>query len=111
MCGNKDALIVIVEQENSELEKVNYYEKDYNGSCLGLTRYFTNFCKQSALVKTNVIIAIGMAAIEIFEFLATLQINTLIAPNDYDTILAWTLYTYLFLFVVKFIDLAWLVFT
>ncbi len=83
MCGNKEALIVIVEQENPELERINYYEHGYNGGCFGLTRYITNFCKQSLLVKTNVLIAVGMAAIEICEFLATLQINTLIAENDY----------------------------
>ena len=63
------------------------------------------------LVKSNVVLAIAMAAIEIFEFLATGEIVPLITQADYNYILAWTLYTYLFLFIVKFIDLAWLVFT
>ena len=62
------------------------------------------------LVKSNVLVAIFMAAIEIFEFLATGQIVPLITTSAYNTILAWTLYTYLFLFIMKFIDLAWLVF-
>ena len=51
-----------------------------------------------------------MAAIEIFEFLATGQILILISDSDYNIILKWTLYTYLFMFVFKFFDLAWLVF-
>ena len=51
-----------------------------------------------------------MAIIEVLEFLATLEINVLVAEKDYDTILAWTLYTYMGLFIIKFINLAWLVF-
>ena len=92
-------------------QEIDYYEVSYNGSLLGLQRYFSNFGKQSMLVKSNVVLAIAMAAIEIFEFLATGEIIPLITTADYNYILAWTLYTYLFLFIVKFIDLAWLVFT
>jgi len=95
----------------SQVDKVNYYETEYNGSCLGLGRYITNFCKQAKLVPSNVVVAFGMAFIEVVEFLATLQINVLLAPKDVDYILAWTLYTYLALFIIKFIDLAWLVFS
>ena len=91
--------------------EVDYYEASYNGSLCGLQRYFTNFCKQSMLVKSNVVLAIAMAAIEILEFLATGEIIPLITTAEYNYILAWTLYTYLFLFIFKFIDLAWLVFT
>ena len=89
---------------------MNYYEPSYKAGYCGLLRYFTNFCKQSWLVKTNVLVAVAMAAIEIFEFLATGHILVLISESDYNTILAWTLYTYLFMFVFKFFDLAWLVF-
>ena len=89
---------------------VNYYESSYDGSYCGLKRYFKNFAKQSCLVKTNVIVAFGMAAIEVFEFLATFQILVLISTTDYNFILAWTLWTYFFLFVFKFFDLLWLVF-
>ena len=91
--------------------EVDYYEASYNGALCGLQRYFSNFCKQSMLVKSNVVLAIAMAAIEILEFLATGEIIPLITTADYNYILAWTLYTYLFLFIFKFIDLAWLVFT
>lgn len=52
-----------------------------------------------------------MAVIEVVEFLATLQINLLLTEREVDIILAWTFYTYAGLFVIKFIDLAWLVFT
>jgi hypothetical protein len=92
-------------------QEVNYYEPSYEPECLGLKRYMKNLIRQSLAVKTNVVVAFGMAAIEIFEFLATLKITVLLTIPEYDTILAWTLYTYLFLFVFKFIDLAWLVFT
>ena len=95
----------------SSEQEIDYYEASYNGSLFGLQRYFSNFWKQSMLVKSNVLLAVTMAAIEIFEFLATGEIIPLITTADYNYILAWTIYTYLFLFIVKFIDLAWLVFT
>ena len=92
-------------------QQVNYYEPAYEPELLGLKRYFKNFYRQSLVVKTNVVVAFGMAAIEILEFLATLKITVLLTEQEYNTILAWTLYNYLFLFVFKFIDLGWLVFT
>ncbi len=54
----------------SETE-IDYYETSYNGALCGLQRYFSNFGKQTMLVKSNLVLAIVMAAIEIFEFLAT----------------------------------------
>lgn len=53
-------------------DKVNYYEPAYKGGCFGLSRYVNNFCRQSALVKTNVLVAFGMAVIELIELAATL---------------------------------------
>lgn len=54
-----------------KVDGVNYYEDNYNHSCLGLQRYLINFFKQSKLVKSNVLVAFGMAIIEVAEFLAT----------------------------------------
>lgn len=88
----------------------NFYEEDYDGSCLGIKRYCHNFGKQSKASIAKPVVAFGMAFIEILEFLATLKIVVLITTEQFDNILSWTFYTYLFLFVVKFIDLAWLVF-
>ena len=56
---------------NENEDDVDYYEAEYDVSFCGLSRYLKNFCKQSMLVKSNVVVAIFMAAIEIFEFLAT----------------------------------------
>jgi hypothetical protein len=78
---------------------------------LGTSRYLSNWCKQAKLVPSNVVVAFGMAVIEVVEFLATLQINLLLTEQEVDIILNWTFYTYAGLFVIKFIDLAWLVFT
>ena len=59
-------------------QQVNYYEPSYEPECLGLKRYFKNFYRQSLAVKTNVVVAFGMAAVEILEFLATLKITVLL---------------------------------
>ena len=93
------------------MSAINYYEDSYNSSLLGLSRYCHNFGRQSKLAPVKPIVALLMAVIEIVEFLATMQLVPLVTTQQYDSMLAWTYYTYLFLFVVKFINLAWLVFT
>ena len=93
------------------MNSVNYYEDSYNSSLLGLSRYCSNFGRQCKLAPVKPIVALLMAVIEVVEFLATMQLVELVTTKQYDSMLAWTYYTYLFLFVVKFINLAWLVFT
>ncbi len=62
------------------------------------------------LVKSNVLVAFGMAIIEVVEFLATDQILTLINQEDYNVMIAWTLWTYVGLFIMKVFTIGWLVF-
>ena len=61
-------------------------------------------------VKSNFGVAFGMAAVEIVEFWATTKLVPLITTEQYDYILAWTLYSYMCLIIFKFLDLAYLVF-
>jgi len=52
----------------------DYYEDSYDNRCWGLTRFCTNFYRQTFAnyeCKMKFVIAVAMAAIEVFEFLAT----------------------------------------
>ena len=58
-------------QDPTNIDRLNYYEENYNSSICGFKRYLSNFSKQSTLVKSNVVLAFGIAIILIFEFAAT----------------------------------------
>ena len=89
---------------------LDYYEKNYDGSSCGLSRYCSNFAKRVKLVPSNLVVATLMACIFIGEFLATFQLLPLVPENEYKIMLDWTKYTYLALLIIKTTDLAWLVF-
>ena len=62
------------------------------------------------MVKSNFILAFGLAAVEMLEFFATMQIVPYVTDQQYESMLQWTLYLYFMLALIKFIDLGWLVF-
>lgn len=90
--------------------EIDYYEPMYDKGLCGIKRYCSNLGKQTRMVPSMAVIAFAMAIIEIIEFLATMKLVPLITEAQYDWILAWTLYTYAGLFVIKFLDLGWLCF-